>query len=94
MKLILALVLTALSVTATAGAREQANLAYINSFNANKRTQNEVADLNDRLDRMERRPAYVAPQPMYQQPMYQQQQQQLRHGAGGCTPNFATGGCL
>ena len=28
--------------------------------------------------------------------MLQQQrnQQQLRHGAGGCTPNFVTGGCL
>ena len=92
MKLILALILTILSATAFAGAREQANLAYINSFNANKRAQNEVAELQQRIDQLERRPAYVAPQPSYQQ--QQMQQQQLRHGAGGCTPNFATGGCL
>ncbi len=25
---------------------------------------------------------------------YNMQQQQLNHGAGGCTPNFSTGGCL
>ena len=29
-----------------------------------------------------------------QEQQRQQQQQQLRHGAGGCTPNFSTGGCL
>ena len=23
-----------------------------------------------------------------------QQEQQIIHGAGGCTPNFSTGGCL
>lgn len=32
----------------------------------------------------------------YRSPTWQQQQQQqiLQHGYGGCTPNFATGGCL
>lgn len=25
---------------------------------------------------------------------HEQQQQILIHGAGGCTPNFSTGGCL
>ena len=31
---------------------------------------------------------------LLEQMLRQQQQQQLRHGAGGCTPNFVTGGCL
>jgi hypothetical protein len=42
----------------------------------------------------------VTPQQPFQQPFQQQYQQQrqreqlMQHGAGGCTPNFSTGGCL
>ena len=31
---------------------------------------------------------------IFEQMLRQQRNQQLRHGAGGCTPNFVTGGCL
>ena len=36
----------------------------------------------------------AAPTTVYTQPSNNANQQIINHGAGGCTPNFSTGGCL
>ena len=33
-------------------------------------------------------------EPTGQPGRHEREQQQMQHGAGGCTPNFSTGGCL
>ena len=43
---------------------------------------------------MQRQQMQMQQQQEQQRQWQQQQQQQMRHGVGGCTPNFSTGGCL